>query len=250
MILTVLRPLGLLFGFVVMRWAFGRAWVLRISIGLALALPVLAGNITEVEELIVEGNIRSLVFIAPKEFGIGYGLGFLSSLPLVALQFSGAITDAFRGETDSGLTSPTGEPLTTFGALYIVIGFAAFAAFGGLLIMVESLYRSYAIWHLGNTFPTLDEDAAMLAAQMLGTVLRLAIQIAAPLLIFLAAIEFVISISARLARRFNLYDHSFSLKNLGGILSLPLLALFVWMLAEELSDDIGGSLTVMESLFK
>jgi type III secretion protein T len=250
LILVTLRPFGLLFGFMAFSWAMRSAQTLRLSIAIALALPTLVSNIDEVEALIVAPDILRLLPLGLKEFGIGYALGFLASLPFFALQYAGAITDTFRGENDTGIRDPMGGSLHTFSLLYLIVGFFAFFSFGGLEQLVQNLYATYRIWPVGFIMPALTSSAALQAADLLMHTLVMAIQTALPLLGMLVVVEFSVGIAARLGRRFNFYDLSFPIKNLVTVLTLPLTVWLIWVLSDDRIGESGDALRMLEALFE
>lgn len=228
LILMAARPFGLMFGFLPLTWAFGRMRLVRMNVALALAFPVLVAFPDQVLILLETAAVGHLALILPKEVAIGYGLGFLASLPFVALQYAGAITDQFRGETDSGLTSPGGEPLHTFGLLYLIIGFAAAFGAGAMWAVVAALYDSYAVWPIAAAMPPLSLTAGAQAAELVGDTLWLAIRAATPMLVTLITVEAAAAGGARVAQRFGFYDMAFVLKNLVAVLLLPVAAWFLW----------------------
>ena len=236
LIFSILRPLGLLAGFIAISWAMRGAQVLRISIAFCLALPMLPAHHNAFETLVLVGPLTEKLWITLKEFVIGYALGLLASLPFLALQYAGAITDAFRGENNSTTTDPTGGTLTTFSVAYLVVGFFAFFSFGGFEKLIENLYATYVIWPIGAMIPMLNETAATHAVELLTRSLVMAFRIALPLLALLVMIELSVAVAARLGRRFNFYNLAFPLRNLAAVVTLPLIMWLIW----QGSDQIVG----------
>lgn len=233
------RPLGLLFGFQAFAWAIGGAVLLRTGIAIAIGLPTLMLNLPQIEPLIVSAPPLASALVAPREFVIGFGLGLLASLPFLALQYAGAITDSFRGESDGGQTDPSGGgTLQTFSVLYVVIGFAAFFSLGGLWVLVGLLYQSYAVWPIAASLPPLANGGAVLALMLMGETLATSVRLALPLLGLLLVIELGIGAAARLGKRTGFYDLSFMAKNLATILALPLIGWFVLSVADNLTDEV------------
>ncbi len=248
--MTVLRPFGLLMGFLAFSWAMRGAQMLRIAIAIALTLPVMAGNAPAFERLISLTSVTAFLPIAMKELIIGYGLGLLASLPFFALQYAGAITDAFRGESDTGNPDPTGGTLHTFSTAYLVIGFFAFFSLGGFEALVRNLYRTYDIWPLDAGLPNLDSAAALRAGDMLTSTLMTTFVVALPLLAMLVVIELSMGIAARLGRRFNLYDMAFPIKNLVTVLTLPLIMWVVWQVSATRLIEAEDAFPMLQGLFR
>ena len=236
-VLGLLRIFGLTWGFLGFSWAFGHGVMLRIAVSMALGFPIIVAQADQTALLAQTAGALDLVLLATKEFALGFAFGFLISSPFRALQYAGAVTDAFRGESDSGITDPHGGQLQTFSMLYLAIGFAVFASIGGIWRVIAKIYETYLIWPINLLYPQMSEDFAQLMVQGLMRSLELAVLIALPLLILLFATEFALMVSARLARRFGMYDLSFLTKNLVTIFTLPLTAMLILRVAETRSPD-------------
>ncbi len=245
-IMTTLRPLGLLFGFVLISWSLGPARTIRISMAVALGLLPTMVHIDLLAEVIIEFSAMQLAWTMPREFFLGYSVGFLASLPFFSLQWAGAITDQYRGESDSGIIGPNGETITIFGLLYFIIAVFVFSASGGFWFLLDGLYRSYEIWPVGTTMPTLATDTALQVMALLGENLLFAIQVAVPLLCLMLVIEFMVMVGARIAKRFNFNENAFLLKNFAAILVLPIVGWTVWRGAAPLSDQSKFVLLFLE----
>jgi type III secretion protein T len=250
LIIAVLRPFGMLFSFLAFTWAFRSAVMMRMSIAFAFALPILATQTGQFERLLELSDVTQFLPMTLKEFGIGYALGFLASVPFFALQYAGAITDTFRGENDTGIVDPTGGNLHTFSSAYLMIGFFAFFSLGGFEKLIQNLYATYGIWPIAGVLPTLSASAGMQVVDILTRTIFTAIQIALPLLAMLVVIEFSVSIAARLGRRFNFYDMAFPLKNLATVLTLPLTMWVIWQLSDDRLGESGEALSILEALFR
>lgn len=248
-VFAVARPLGLLFGFQAFAWAIGYSVVLRLGIAIAIGLPTLALSLPRIATLVEEADPLTSALVAPREFIIGFGLGLLASLPFLALQYAGAITDAFRGESDGGQPDPSGGgTLQTFSVLYVVIGFAVFFAAGGLWSLVDMLYRSYLVWPVEVGLPALADGGAIMVLMLLGETLLTSVRLALPLLALLVVIEFAVGVAARLGRRTGFYDMAFPTKNLATILALPLVAWFVHAASGDLTADAFLAGTLLQRL--
>ena len=235
--LGMLRPMGFLFGFSVFSFGMGMSVTVRAAAAIAISLPTTLVYLDALAAVAADGKLRVFIVLLPKEFLLGYGYGVIAILPFIALQYAGSISDAYRGESNSGINDPIGGQLSTFGLLYFLIGLFVFFDSGGLWLLVEGLYRSYEIWPVDRALPAFDRDAWLMAARLTAGMLRDALIVAAPLLILLLATDFCLAIAARLAQKFQPWDNSFILKNLIAVGSLPLLALYI----ERMSGDRIGA---------
>jgi type III secretion protein T len=245
--IATLRPLGLLFGFVAFAWGIGQGRLIRGAIGLSLGFPMAVAGVDQILAMIARKSPVELAMILPKEFIIGFALGFLASLPFIALKAAGAITDTFRGESDSGHTDPSGGTMPTWGMVFVLLGFFAFFGSGGLWQLIAMLYQSYAVWPLTAPLPPMSALNAPLIVQFISP--TLALLVAAPLLTLLVAVEFILIVAARVAQRFQIYGNEFAVKNLTAILALPLMVFYVARVVDDHLTDSLDALPILQQLF-
>jgi type III secretion protein T len=227
LLLTIFRPLGLLYGFTLFAWGFGPGLMMRIGISFAFGLVVFWNSSDTFVQIAETATIQNTLITLTIEFGIGFGLGAMTSSPFHALKYAGAITDTYRGENNSSLTDPSGGTLSTFSVLYFVAGAVIFTQAGGFYIIIKNLYTTYLIWPVGNREMAFGDDAWFLATQLLQRSILASIAIAAPLLIIFMSIDFALGVAAKLAPRFNLYENAFMAKNMAAVLTLPVIAMFL-----------------------
>jgi type III secretion protein T len=225
--LTVARPIGLVFGFVIFPWAMGQSFILRISIACALGLPMSIAMRSDIAALVQRQSLIEQVLLTPKEFALGFGIGFLASFPLVALQYAGAITDSFRGDSGSGHPDPAGGKIGAWGTYFLMIGMIIFTFGGGMRDLINVFYESYAIWPPTEFLPQLKMASVGMVWQMLDLTLKSAIIVAAPILCILMAVDFALALGARMAQRFQLMSLEMAVKNLVAALLLPVMAAYL-----------------------
>ena len=249
-LIVLLRPFGLLFGFTAFSWAFGNGRTLRISVAVALGLPTLAVTITELEPLIEDVSIGEIALLTPKELGIGLILGFLASLPFWALRYAGTIVGTYKGEADGGFQDPVDGTMESLAMLFQLIGLAAFAHAGGLWLTVANLYQSYSIWPLYSVFPSFNPWATGALFDILINTILTAVRTAVPLLAILVFIDFTLAVAARIGRRFRFYEYSFIAKNLATLFLMPVFAYLIWLTAQTIDLVSAESLSLLEVVFR
>ena len=246
--LGMLRPMGFLFGFSAFSFGMGLSVTVRAASAIAISLPTTLLHLETMATIAAEADLFTLVVLLPKEFLLGYGYGIVAILPFITLQYAGAISDAYRGESNSGINDPIGGELSTFGLLCFVIGLFVFFDSGGLWLLIEDLYRSYELWPVDRTLPALGPGGWLMAARLTGGMLRDALIVAAPLLILMLAIDFCLAIAARFAQKFQPWDNSFILKNLVALASLPLLVLYIERMSSERTGVGREALSILRTL--
>ncbi len=250
LLVGVLRPVGLLFGFVPFMWAFGQGQMIRMGVAFALGLPTLAAVAPDLATLAASKAIAPLALVAIKEISLGLLLGFVLSLPFFALRFAGSIVATYKGESDGGFEAPNDGTMESLAKLFQLIGLAAFAYAGGVWITVSLLYDSYKIWPLLSVFPVLQPGAADVALEALGFTLWLAIQTALPLLVILVFVDFSLAIAGRIGRRFRFYEMSFLLKNLTALLLLPMMTYIIWIVNSDIVSASANGFDFFRAFFE
>ena len=250
MALGMLRFIGFSYGFIVFGWGMGTNLTLRVGVSFVLSLPIMIVTSSAIEEFILQTSPLMLVLISVKEFALGLGLGLLASSPFRSLEYAGAIIDTFRGENNGGISTPDGGQLTTLANYFFVIGVYVFVGIGGFLPMIAIVYETFSIWPIDQTIPVLYVGSAMIVLEGISKALQIALVMCAPLMILMMAVEFVLIISAKLGRRFGLYNMSFVLKNLIVVLSLPTLAVTMVTLSEHYTQDAILSLKTLKLILE
>lgn len=245
-ILAAVRPLGLLYFFVGFSWAMGRSRILHTGFAVGIGIPVLFINLGTVETMLDDNSTPQLLFAIVTELLIGGILGFIMSLPFFGLGFAGALTDQFRGESDSGLQTPGGGTITTWSLLYTVIGLFAFAYADGIALIFRALYHTYIIWPLMSGFPSFTAEAFGQTLQIMGVASLIGIRLGLPLFFLLVVIELTAYIGARVAKRFNFYNHAFLTKNLIALASLPLIGTYALLFFETQVMSFIQDITLLE----
>lgn len=236
LILLIFRPLGLLFGFTVFSWGIGAGLMTRIAIALPLGIFAFANDSFDVEVVVRTATLQRALIVLVIEFAIGFGLGAMMSSSFHAFKYAGALTDTYRGENNTGIQDPSGGEIHTFSVLYFLLGSYVFCVSGGFTIMVENLFLTYKIWPVGSEVIDFDSDAWRLGGQLVQRSLILAFVIAAPLLLLMLSIDFVLAVAARIAPKMHMYENSFLLKNFAAVALLPVMM----MLMLEISDNELG----------
>lgn len=221
--LNVLRLLGFSYGFVPFSWAVSQSAILRMSISLALAGPIVVANLNATVDIAETTSRLYLALLLPKEFALGFGMGILASGPFRILQYAGALTDTFRGEDNNGFAGPDGSQLHTMAVAYLVAAFFFFATMGGFSQTAGLIYRSTLVWPVTETLPALSTMSPALLGELFDNAFKVVFLISAPVLTMLVFIELVCYGGAKLGRRMGFYEMAFPIKNLATMVSLPLI---------------------------
>lgn len=232
LVLGTIRPLALLYSFVGFYWAMGSARFLRVLTAAVLGVPATVASFFELTTFIEALNFPTIIQFVVVETVIGMVFGLILSLPFLSLQYAGAIIDQFRGESDSGITSPTGGTVTTFGNLFLIVALLSFAVQGGVGFLLSSFYATYATFPLNSSMRSIELHHLTVALKLFMDSLIFSLRVVFPMLIILIVLEVGTGVAARVWKRFNLYNSAFLIKNAFSISFLPLLSAYVWILLE------------------
>jgi len=233
LVLASVRPLALFYGFIGFYWSMGQARLVRVCMAVAVGVPVAVANVPTLALVVTEYSMFDLARTAITEMVIGLAMGLIVSLPFFAMQYAGAITDQFRGESDSGITNPSGGTISTMGMLYTLLALLAFAHADGLILLFDFFFASYAVWPLTAALPELTNASLEMVFELTTHMMLFAARLAFPLLLTLALIELGSIVGARLYKRYSFYNFSFLLKNVATIMLLPILVMYAWTLSQD-----------------
>ncbi len=246
MTITFMRPLGLLFGFIGITWALGgTSSLIRTGIAFALATPVIIFESSNLLQYISVSSYLNIFVLVIKEFGIGFALGVIVSIPFWIVQFGGAMLDSYRGESNSGGKDPTGGEISTLSRYHLVTALLIFSSLAGFTMMIGEFYKSYQVWPITSALPVIQGNSYAKILDLMNYIAIQGLVVAAPLLFIMIAVDFLALVCGKIAKGFNAMDFSFALKNLLTVLLLPLMAIiFVYALQNTYfkSSEITGIL--------
>ena len=189
----------------------------------------------------LELNLWSLIPMISMELLIGLILGFLASLPLVAVQIGGLIMSQQMGLGFARFFNPTiDDEAAVLGQILFFATLAGFLLIGGHEAMVLAVLHSFQHIPLGGLVP--DLNLVSLLSGMLTSAFELALRVAAPLLalIFLetAAMGFI----AKTVPQMNILSLGFPMRILAGLL---IVCLGLVVIDEVVMDGIDETLNLM-----
>jgi type III secretion protein T len=203
--------------------------VLRGALALALALPISSYAIDSLSTIDGAWRLIRITLLAIKEVFVGVLIGYLVGLPFWSIQSVGELVDTQRGITSevAPVDPATRSQASAMGLFLGVTTIAIFVVSGGLQTLVETLYRSYAVWPLDRFAPKLTVDGALQFAGMLDHVLKYTFLVAGPVLVFLLLIDLSVMLIGRFAPQLRAYDLAPTVKNVGFIFFIIVYAVYL-----------------------
>jgi type III secretion protein T len=191
------------------------------------------------------------VSLYAKEAFIGGALGFFFGSIMWAFEAAGQLIDTKVGTTQAQVQDPmSGAQVTLNGALFGRLAGFVFMAGGGFMVMIGTIYESFALWPVRSPAPSLVADGYRLFESEFGRIMLMTLLIAAPALVLMYLIEGVLGLINRFAQQLNVFSLSQSLKAVAAVW-------IIWIqlatLAQLLQDDILSrgaiALRVVRALF-
>ena len=189
---------------------------------IALAVSVFPHLVLEVQ--LINANPLNLGFIVIKELFIGVIIGFSFSVIFWVLESAGQIIDNKVGTTTAQIVDPiSGHETSLNGKFLSYLSGYVFVSFGGLMIFLDILFESYAIWPIVESLPKLNLLGQLFFIEKFDELMRLALLLSAPALLVLTLVEFGLGLINRYAKQLNIFSLSLSIKAWLGVLILFLM---------------------------
>jgi len=205
----------------------GLTGLLRTGFVIALAFPLLPYTIDAMQTF---GDLGSGHFAAVvlKEGFIGLLIGFMFGLPFWGIQSAGDIADFQRGlmGAEIGDASQTSEASITATFLLLIM-IVLFIVAGGMVVIVETIYRSHLIWPILDLTPKLSTDSATLFLRALDDLMRLAFVVGGPVIIAMFLGDAVLAAITRFAPQLNVFVLSMGVKCAIFVAFMPIYAVFI-----------------------
>ncbi len=152
--------------------------------------------------------------IVLKEVFIGAILGFCIAIPFWALESAGFFIDNQRGASMASVMNPlSGAETSPMGILFSQ-AFTAIVMISGLFMLIlESLFLSYASWPVFSYYPHLNQEAAIYFLGQFDLIIGLAMWLAAPVVISMFITEFGIALISRSAPQLNVFILAMPIKS-------------------------------------
>ncbi|MEZ4288645.1 MAG: flagellar biosynthetic protein FliR [Polyangiales bacterium] len=186
-----------------------------------------------------------------RELSLGLIFALAVALPFYALDWTGHLTDIWRGASMSEVMSPTtGEQTSPLGQLYLFVGIVLFVTLGGLRFSMIAFADSLQTAPIGAL--TLGSDFSSWGlgiARLSGSALALSAAMAAPAAVAIVLVEFGLGLIARSAPQVPVYFAGMPLRAATG-LAVVLLAISVTIdgLPRVFSDAVEQGAALLRTI--
>lgn len=205
----------------------GITGMLRSGVVMAIAIPLLPYVFGELSRIETPGMLL-VTSVIIKEGFIGFLLGIAFGLPFWGIEAAGDVIDFQRGSIGATMVDPSqASEASVTGTFLVLIMITLFIVVGGMMIVIETLYKSYAVWPIFDFTPELSLQSATLFFRLLDDLMRLAFVIAGPVVIAMFLGDAILASITRFAPQLNVFVLSMGVKSAIFVALMPIYAMFL-----------------------
>ncbi|TAM52771.1 MAG: EscT/YscT/HrcT family type III secretion system export apparatus protein [Paraburkholderia sp.] len=192
----------------------------RTVIALALALPITPG----VAAALASAPMSAVdwIAVAGKETALGIVIACLVAVPFWAIEAAGTYFDYQRGGNPQAIDPAASIDASVLGAMLQQALVVLLIHTGGLSGLFDIVWTSYAVWPALTPLPPLGPQAWGPVCDLLVSMMRFALTLAAPYLLALGAIEASFALLSRVNAKFPAYAAALPFKSVALLLLIAL----------------------------
>jgi type III secretion protein T len=188
------------------------ATFIRTGIAMAFLIPVAPMLIQQVQVAPVE--VGWIIPLMLKEAAVGFLLGFIFAIPFWAAEALGFVIDNQRGATTADMTNfMTGNQASPLAILMNQAYGLLFLLLGGIPIVLNVVYESYAIWPVLAPMPGVAPELATYYIGLVDALVRSAIVLAAPAMISMLLAELALAVVSLFAPQLQVFFLAMPIKS-------------------------------------
>jgi type III secretion protein T len=200
--------------------------------------------------LVENQSVGMLAVLAMKEGVLGVMLGFAASIVFWIAEAVGALIDNQAGFNNVQQSNPsTGQESTPTGNLLAQLAQASFWMLGGLAVLIDLLFHSYALWPIARVVPDWTAVVQVFLQSQLTHLMSATMTLAAPLVIILLLIDIGFGLIGKAAEKLEPNSLAQPVKGAVALLTLSLLVSLFFQQArpmlslQHLKQEMSGWLS-------
>ncbi len=214
-LLTLLISIPRIYGFFVTAPILSPGAVPRMARNAAIlimCLPIVPVNFGNADG--IDRTLGSIGYIFAKEFAIGFVFGYLIGWIFWMITAVGDLIDNQRGAAIAASIDPMqGTETSPLGILFSQAFTAYFFSIGGMLVTLNVLYTSYALWPVTEALPILSPDFPVLILGVFDHAMRAMFVLAAPVVAIMFLSEFALAMVSRFAPQIQVFILAMPIKS-------------------------------------
>ncbi|AVO50575.1 EscT/YscT/HrcT family type III secretion system export apparatus protein [Melaminivora suipulveris] len=218
--------------------------LVRFAIAAALGVvmvPALQGQVAA-----RDWGAATLLATITKEAFIGFVIGYLAAIPFWIFEAVGFLVDNQRGASIASTLNPlTGNDSSPLGLMFNQAFIVFFLLTGGFSLLLGTLYDSFALWSITDWLPVLQPDSTPVMLAQLDRLVRMAVLLAAPVLVAMFLAEIGLALVSRFAPQLQVFFMAMPIKSALAMLVLMLYAASLFDYGADEVESIGRILALL-----
>ena len=186
-------------------------------------------------------TVLGFVLTLAGEVALGFAIGFVANILLLAVQSAGEIIDMQMGLSVASALDPVfGAVISVIGRLVFFISLIIFLEFNGHHMLLAAFHQSFQLVPAGRIANFTSYNLVSQMAGLGGVLWLTAIKLAAPAVLLIFLTDFTFGIVSRVAPQVNVFMLGFQVKPIVGLFALSLTLPFLVRFINSLIGTIGG----------
>lgn len=179
---------------------------------LIICLPIVPVNLANADG--IDRTLGTIAYFFAKEFAIGFVFGYMVGWIFWMITAVGDLIDNQRGAAIAASIDPLqGTETSPLGILFSQAFTTYFFSIGGMLVILNLLYTSYALWPVTEALPILSPDFPVLILGIFDHAMRAMFVLAAPVVAIMFLSEFALAMVSRFAPQIQVFILAMPIKS-------------------------------------
>ncbi|MEL7389114.1 MAG: type III secretion system export apparatus subunit SctT [Pseudomonadota bacterium] len=179
---------------------------------LIMCLPIVPVNLANADG--IDRTLATVAYFFAKEFAIGFVFGYMIGWIFWMITATGDLIDNQRGAAIAASIDPLqGTETSPLGILFSQAFTTYFFTIGGMLVILNVLYTSYALWPVTEALPILSSDFPVLILGIFDHAMRAMFVLAAPVVAVMFLSEFALALVSRFAPQIQVFILAMPIKS-------------------------------------
>ncbi len=250
MVLTISLP-RIMVIFNVLPFLGRRVMPAGIRNSLAISLSVITLPIVSAQVGARDFDLAFWFAIIAKEAILGLMIGYVLGIIFWAVAAVGELIDTQRGALTANLFSPMISDQTSItGALFAQLAGVILLTSGGMLVLLNVIYRSYLLWPVDSYFPVLNIAGVTIFLQLLDSVMYIMLLLAGPLVIVMFLVEAGFALLGRFVPQINVFLLAMPVKSALAYLLLGVYAIYIVKYIHIKFLEFGSVVQILDKILR
>lgn len=197
---------------------------LKVPVVIAISVPILIQIKAQLHGIPL--SPLNIVFLSAKEALIGALIAIVASVPFWIAEMSGEFIDFIRQAPEAEIQNPDNSQQGILASIFAVFFAIYFVSINGFAILIGTIYASYEIWPALSSIPFPDGLKSDKMLLMLDFMMRSALLLAAPIVIFVLLGYLITIIVSKILPQMNVSSMSMAVKNIAFLIAIQIYGLY------------------------